>query len=136
MTGQEAMKAAAQFRAQRRKLFGDRVMLIRDESQTHFGLVELPDQLRKQSGTIVMIGVDVDLTKHDVKIGDRVLFTKWSPAEIVLELPDGSEVGVIIFHIHDLYVGTDSPELTAQFAQECAALELGPNDFEPFSITK
>ncbi len=132
MTPQEAVKIAAQFRAQKRKLFGDRVMLIRDESSTHFGFIELPDQIKKFSGTVVLVGVDVDRTKHDVKIGDRVLFTKYHPSELVLTLDDDTEVSTLVMHISDLYVGWDSPELTNQFAVECEALGVGPNDYAPF----
>lgn len=117
MTPQEAMTTAAKFAASRRKLFGERVMMIRDEEVSSIGLIELPGTLRKQSGTVVMIGVDVDLAAHDVKVGDRVLFTKYQPTEVALDT-DEDEVPVIIMHITDLYVGTDAPELREFFFAE------------------
>ena len=116
------MKAAAVFRHQKRKLFGERVMLIRDEAATSIGLLDLPDAVRKQSGTIVMIGCDVDTEKHDVKVGDRTLFTRYQPVEVALELGDGTEAYVCIMHVSDLYVGWDEPELRVLYEAECEAL--------------
>jgi len=122
MQQSETMLVAAEFRHQKRKLFGDRVMFIRDEGDTQVGSILIPGEIKKQSGTIVMIGVDVDLGKHDVKIGDRVLFTRYLPPEIELSRLDGSMVLVHIVHISDLYVGWDDPDLVKEYNDACASL--------------
>lgn len=127
MDQREAMTVAAEFQFQSRKLYGERVMLICDEAQTTVGTVvelQLPGdaKLRKQSGVIVMVGVDVDRDKYDVKIGDRVLFTRYQPVEGELERLDGSTVMVAMMHVSDLYVGTDDPDLRDLFEKECERL--------------
>ena len=122
MTPSEAMVVAAEFRKQGRKTFGDRVMFIRDDGDTQIGAIHIPGEIKKQSGTIVMIGVDVDLSKHDVAIGDRILFTRYLPPEIELNRLDDQMVLVNIVHISDLYVGWDAPELSREYRDACASL--------------
>ncbi len=125
MDQREVMTVAAEFAAQKRILFGERVAFIVDPPDTQVGLIDLPEgtSLRKQSGTIVMVGVDVDTTKHRVRVGDRILFTKYEPQEIALSRLDGTEVSVSITHVFDLFVGWEDEELRQAYVDECVRLE-------------
>lgn len=124
MDQRETMVAAAEFARQGRILFGERVGFIVDPAETQVGLIELPDNVtfRKQSGTIVMVGVDVNTAKHNVRVGDRVLFTKYSPQELELSRDDGTGVTVCVTHIADLYVGWRDDDLRAVYEEELVRL--------------
>jgi len=125
MTPHEAVQIAAEFTHQNRKLFGERIAFIRDEAQImSTGGLHIPGGIVKQSGTIVMVGVDVDTAKHDVKIGDRILFTRYEPAAVGLSRKDGSEAVIYIVHVADLYVGWDDPELRKEYMDACEALRI------------
>jgi len=74
----------------------DRVLIrrIEPESKTSGGII-IPDTVREKpvEGEVVAVGPgarDADGVLHalDVKVGDRVLFGKWSGSEIKLEGED------------------------------------------------
>ena len=120
MDQRETMTVAAEFAKQGRILYGERVAFIVDPPDVQVGLIDLPEgtTLRKQSGTIVMVGVDVDVKKRRVRVGDRILFTKYDPQEIALSRLDGTEVSVSITHVADLYVGWEDEELRDAYVTE------------------
>lgn len=75
----------------------DRVLLrrVEEEGKTAGGII-IPDTVQEKpsEGEIVSIGSGIrnengDITPLDVKVGDRVLFGKWSGTEVKL---DGEEL--------------------------------------------
>ncbi len=78
---------------------GDKVIVkpLEREETTKFGIV-LPDTAKEkpQEGEVIAVGkgkyVDDELVPLDVKVGDRVVFTKYAPTEIKV---DGEELYIL-----------------------------------------
>ena len=74
----------------------DRVIVKRvDEEETTAGGIIIPDTAKEkpQEGEVVAVGPGArddkgELIAMDVKVGDRILFGKWSGTEITLEGQD------------------------------------------------
>lgn len=62
------------------RMLGNRVLIKREEPSEKKGLIVIPERLRSkpQEGEVVGVGPDV----KTVKIGERVLFGKWSVLEV------------------------------------------------------
>ena len=73
------------------------IKVLDSEEKTKGGII-IPDTLRKpQEGEVVAVGNgaktdDGKIIKMDVKIGDRVLFGKWSGTEVKI---DGKEYSIM-----------------------------------------
>ena len=69
------------------KPLDDRVLVkpVESEEKTQSGIF-LPDTAREKSqqGTVVAVGTDEDL-QQKVKVGDRVLFTKFGGTEVKVD---------------------------------------------------
>lgn len=93
-------------------IYGPRIAVIRDpeEEKTKGGLF-IPDQARRKEprGTVVALGLGVDQDTEDpiagMKVGDRVMYTKYNPILFNITLPDGQEAGLELMHVSDLYIG-------------------------------
>ena len=79
---------------------GERIVIMpMEQEQTTKGGIYLPDTAKEkpQEGKIVAVGPgakteDGKIIKMDVKIGDRVLFGKWSGTEVKI---DGKEYSIM-----------------------------------------
>ena len=88
-------------------VFGKRVAVIRDPSadKTAGGLYIPEEGKRKEPrGTIVGVGREV-LDEDGVEVGDRVLYTKYSPIHFTVNLPDGRKADLELLHVSDVYLG-------------------------------
>lgn len=96
----------AGFAASGVKVRGERVAIVRDPSATMVGSLHLPDEAQRKEprGTVVALGRKIDSEKDDVFVGDRVMYTKYSPIHFEMALPDGQKVDLEMFHINDLYL--------------------------------
>lgn len=86
------------------KVIGDRVLIKVDEEETTRGGIYLPDsaQEKPQRGTVMAVGEGQrldsgKLAEPDVKVGDRVIFSKYGGTEVT----DGDEEYVIL-NSHDI----------------------------------
>jgi len=75
------------------KPLGDRVLVkpLTVEEVTKSGIV-LPDtseKEKKEQGEVVAIGDGEKIKKLHLKVGDKVLFGKYSGDEVEVDLPDG-----------------------------------------------
>lgn len=92
--------------------YGERIAVIRDpeEEKTKGGLF-IPDQARRKEprGTVVAIGLGVDCSDDNpvtgLKVGDRVMYTKYNPIAFNVTLLDGQQVSLELMHVSDLYIG-------------------------------
>lgn len=75
---------------------GDRVLVrrVEEESKTKGGIL-IPDTAKEkpQEGEIIAVGAgardeDGDLIPFEVKVGDRILFGKWSGTEVKIDGED------------------------------------------------
>jgi co-chaperonin GroES (HSP10) len=120
MDEKDHMRIAAEFAHLQYKLFRNRVGVIRDDETEQIGSIILSDGIKKQSGTVVLVGEGVksDPELTGVRIGDRILFNKYEPLLVSLPLIDGTEQPVVVMHAADLYVGWVEPGLEKVFNDE------------------
>lgn len=86
--------------------FGTKVCLrpITGEETTKAGII-LPDVSggeKPQEGEIIAIGDEVDTTKKRLKVGDRVLFSKYAGDEIRIRDMEGREVEFKVLHLESI----------------------------------
>jgi len=95
----------ATFMVGRLMVRGERVAVVRDPSEEKIGSIILaPEAQRKEPrGTIVAVGGGVD-DNEDIQVGDRVMYTKYSPIHFTINLPTGEKADVELFHISDIYI--------------------------------
>lgn len=93
--------------------YNTRIAVVRDpaETQTKGGIL-LPDQAQRKEPTGVVVGVGLGVDAGDeesvtagMRIGDRVMYTKYNPTEFRVTLPDGRDAKVELMHVSDLYIG-------------------------------
>ena len=80
-------------------LFNAVIVKPQEEEETQYGSIVVPDlgKDRNEHGTVVAVGPgskneDGKLTPMDVKVGDVVLFGKWSGTEVKI---DGKEYSIM-----------------------------------------
>jgi chaperonin GroES len=104
LTRDQAIDVAAQLQAEGFLALEERVGVIRDPApdRTEGGLY-LPDQSKNKPilGTVVMVGEGVT---SDIRVGDRVSFTKYRPTRFELPLVNGDKVQVEVMHVADIYI--------------------------------
>jgi chaperonin GroES len=103
---------AAGLKAQGVIIYGPRIAVIRDpEEETSKGGIILPEQARTKEprGTVVAVGLGVDVDEDDpvagMVVGDRVMYTKYTPIAFTITIPDGREAKLELMHVSDLYIG-------------------------------
>lgn len=111
MTRKELARFAAFTAASGRVLYGERVAVIRDESDDKLSeniFAADTEKRQKSTGTVVYTGLAIT-PKHKtlagLAIGDVVAFNTYQPLEMLWPDKDGGTVKVLIFHAHDIYVG-------------------------------
>lgn len=108
MTKDEAMTLGAYLEASNRVLYGERVMVVRDESVTKIGSIILPNEQREKYGVVIMIGLGIDEEHRmlgGLSVGDKVLFNKYNTLELTVHDKDGGEHEAEVFHAADIYMG-------------------------------
>ncbi len=102
----------AAFEVSRLGVRGERVAVVRDPSIEKIGSIILATEAqRKESrGTIVAIGRSVG-EDEDLHVGDRIMYTKYSPINFVINLVDGTKADVELFHVTDVYLVYAGDEL-------------------------
>lgn len=94
------------FKASGVRVRGERVCIVRDPSmeKTSGGLFIPEEGKRKEPrGTVVSIGRTVPV-EADIEVGDRVMYTKYSPIHFTIKMPDGRTADVEMFHVSDIYL--------------------------------
>lgn len=111
MTRKELAQFAAFTKASNRVLYGEKVAVVRDESDDMLSeSIAAPDTERrlKYTGTVVYTGLGITPEHKDLAglvIGDMVAFNTYNPMSMLWPDKDGGTVKVLIFHAADIYVG-------------------------------
>lgn len=111
MTRKELARFAVFTAALGRVLYGERVAVVRDESDSMLSEnIAAPDteQRSKYTGTVIQTGLGIT-PRHKslagLSVGDMVAFNTYNPLEMLWPDADGGNVKVLIFHATDIYVG-------------------------------
>jgi chaperonin GroES len=97
--------------AQNLVFYGQRIAVVRDpEEEVSKGGIIIPDEAKRKEprGTVVGVGLGVDIDDDVVsglRVGDRVMFTKYNPIQFNITLPDGAVAKLDLMHVSDLYIG-------------------------------
>ena len=102
--------------------FGRRVAVVRDPTVEKVGSLFIPEagKRREPRGTIVALGNDVD-AEDGVRVGDRVMYTKYAPIHFTVTMPDGREAELELLHVSDLYLGWSASAARVGYVDEGAA---------------
>lgn len=84
---------------------GQRVAIIRDPSKEKVGSIFLAEEAQRKEprGTIVALGRTLT-EEDDVAVGDRVMYTKYSPIHFTLNMPGDRKADIELFHVSDIYL--------------------------------
>lgn len=85
----------------------ERLAILRDEAEEKIGSIYVPEEakVKPKRGTLVAIGdgVDPDVAAK-MQLGMRCMFTKYTPIQFTVDLPDGRKVALDLIHVSDMYL--------------------------------
>jgi len=103
---------------------------ISGEQTTKSGLI-IPDNAmgeKPQEGWIIAIGAEVDQEAKQIKVGDRVLFSKYAGDEIRIRDEKGIDNELKILHFESLLGVIDSPHDEQEDTPKVESPEVRPDE--------